>query len=105
MTRKAPKADKPRYDQVEGEAFERYLLEVIRGWAAEQIRLGGADDRFVFQDARLVGTDYPHSEIEIDSVSTTNPDRKFTNRYPIDPVRDRDTAKQVAGKILEEIFD
>jgi hypothetical protein len=104
MNPKNANPDRARYDQIEGEAFERYLLQVIERWAAEEARLG-VTGFSVFKDARFIGGEYPHTEIEIESVSAYDPGRSFTSRYPIDEVRERADAKRVAAQVLEELFD
>jgi hypothetical protein len=100
----APNNPEAGYDQAEGEAFERYVVDLIKGLAAEQLRAGFVGFH-VLKDVRLAGDSYPHSEVEVDSVSKNNPERKFTGRYSIDQAKDRETAKQIAFDILFQLFD
>lgn len=68
------------YDRIEGEAYERYLLEVVRGWAAEEERLGGNERRLI-REVRLVGDEYPHWGIEMDTVNPQN-GKEGTSKFP-----------------------
>jgi hypothetical protein len=103
MTPEIVKVDRGRYDQIEGEAWERYLLGLIRGWATEQRRLdvGG---RKVPKEIRLVGDGYPSWGFEIVTVSTLN-GRESTSKFPIGDLKDRGTAEEAILDMLRYISE
>jgi hypothetical protein len=93
----------PDYDQIEGEAFERYVVDLIR-----TTYFAGPDDRSaqlaVLKDVRLAGSEYPHHEVEVDSESASNPERKFTTLHSIANASDRETARAVVRDLLLDVL-
>jgi hypothetical protein len=101
-----------RYDQIEGEAYERYLVEVIRGWAAEEERLGAVGRR-VIRGARLIGDAYPHWGIEIDTEDPGNGEMatsKFNFRgdpslFDAERPRGKSEGTEIISDLLMRIFE
>jgi hypothetical protein len=58
------KVDRGNYDEIQRKAFEQYLLDLAKGWAAEHERLSlereGREPSILIHDIKLVG-DYPHT--------------------------------------------
>jgi hypothetical protein len=110
MTPEIVETDPARYDQIEGEAYERYLLEVIRGSAAEEERLGNVGRRSI-KDVRLVGDAYPHWGFEVDTVNPQNGKEgtsKFSFRgnpslFDAERPRGRTLGSQIIGDLLMHI--
>jgi hypothetical protein len=89
-----------RYDEIEGEAWEHYLLELLRAWAAEARRIG-APCRPI-DEVRLVGDSYPHWGFEIYSTDPQDK-KKVISRFPIDDWRSRASVRQAFSDILVEV--
>ena len=84
-----------RYEQIEREAYERYLLEVAQGWAAEEERLEdwakGTSPPWLVREVVLIFAGTKNAALEF---RTYNPrsDREFTTSLPIyaEPFEDKE---------------
>jgi hypothetical protein len=86
-----------KQDRIEGEAWERYLLDLLKGWAADHRRVG--KPYRVVDEVRLRGDAYPHWGFEIDFTNTKN-GRQVTSRFPIEDWNTRIAAKAAIADIL-----
>jgi hypothetical protein len=89
------------YDSIEGEAWERYLFDLLSGWTAELKRLDRNPYRVV-TEIRLVGDRYPRWGFEVDFTNTQN-GRKATSRFPIGDWRSREVAMEAITEIMTAV--
>jgi hypothetical protein len=79
------KVDRGNYDDIRHKAFERYLLELAKGWAAEHERLSlereGREPSILIRDVELVGG-YPHTVFQFHTYDR-NRDLEQTSSWPI----------------------
>jgi hypothetical protein len=64
-------ADEGHFPAIEGAAYERYLLDLVRGYAAEQERMD-SDLTPLIREIQLAGDEYPHPGFMIRTYNPRN---------------------------------
>lgn len=100
------RADRDQFPVIEGAAYERYLLDLMRGYAAEQERMD-PDLTPLIREIQLAGDEYPHPGFMIRTYNPRNGKEQTTmfplygNREFYDEAGDRIAeTTRIAGDIL-----